>query len=98
MRGPLAPALAARLRALPAGPKLLALMCAATALLLTRSPWPLAAAALLALGLALLPSGPDGSRPPRPGRWPWPSAGSPSSPSPSRARLRDWPCCSASWR
>lgn len=58
MRGPLAPALAARIRALPAGPKLLALMCAATALLLARSPWPLAAAALLGLGLGLLVVGP----------------------------------------
>ena len=56
--GPLAPRIAARAHALAAGPKLLALMLLASALLVLRSPAILGAAAALGLLLGLLVVGP----------------------------------------
>ena len=56
--GPLAPALAARIAALPAGPKLLALAALGTGLLLLQALPVLAAFAALGSGLGLLALGP----------------------------------------
>lgn len=60
--GPLSPALAVRAASMPAGPKLGLLMALATVLMLVQSPVLLGSAAIVALVLCLLVTGPAGIR------------------------------------